>query len=44
MKIICKPVGPFEMNCYIVYSDSTGECILIDPADELEGISLLVSP
>jgi len=39
MRVICKPVGPFEMNCYIIYSDTTGECILIDPADDLEEIA-----
>jgi glyoxylase-like metal-dependent hydrolase (beta-lactamase superfamily II) len=43
MNVICKTVGPFEMNCYIVYSNSTRECILIDPADELEGISETIS-
>ena len=43
MKIFCKSVGPFEMNCYIIYSESTGECILIDPADETEGITSTIS-
>ncbi|MBD3225329.1 MAG: MBL fold metallo-hydrolase [Caldithrix sp.] len=31
-------VGPFEMNCYIVYDESNSECLLIDPGDEPDRI------
>jgi len=31
-------VGPFQMNSAIVHQENSTECILIDPADELEKI------
>ena len=31
MKIIKLPVNPFQMNCYLYYDESSGDCILFDP-------------
>lgn len=31
MKIIKLPVNPFQMNCYLYFDESTGECLLFDP-------------
>lgn len=28
------PVGPFEMNCYVLHTDGQKECLIIDPGDE----------
>lgn len=36
MKIQQIPVGPFEMNCYIVTEDNHPNCLIIDPGDEPE--------
>lgn len=38
MKLQMITVGPFQMNSYILYSSEGSDCILIDPADELERI------
>lgn len=38
MRIIQLPVGPFEMNAYIVAGKADRECVLIDPGDEPERI------
>jgi len=38
MKVYCVPVGPFEMNSYIVQADDASSCILIDPGDDLHKI------
>ena len=29
-------VGPFQVNCYLVWEDSTGEGVIIDPGDEAD--------
>ncbi len=38
MRIVKLPVGPFEVNCFIIADEQTGECILIDPGDEPQKI------
>ncbi|APF17474.1 beta-lactamase domain protein [Caldithrix abyssi DSM 13497] len=38
MRIIKIPVGPFEVNCYIVVDEESNRCFLIDPGDEPEKI------
>jgi len=38
MRIQQLPVGPFEMNCYIVSDEKQKECVLIDPGDETQRI------
>jgi hydroxyacylglutathione hydrolase len=30
------PVGPFQMNAYIIHDTNNKECILVDPGDEIE--------
>ncbi len=42
MRIIKVPVGPFEVNCYIVADPQTQQCFLIDPGDEPEKIIRLI--
>lgn len=32
------PVGPFEMNCYVVSAKGQKECLIIDPGDEPQKI------
>ncbi len=32
------PVGPFEMNCYVVSKTGQDECLIIDPGDEPQKI------
>jgi len=32
------PVGPFEMNCYVVSATGQNECLIIDPGDEPQKI------
>jgi len=34
MRVFRIPVGPFEVNCYIVADQQNAQCILIDPGDE----------
>ncbi len=34
MRIVQLPVGPFEMNAYIVSAENDRSCVLIDPGDE----------
>lgn len=29
------PVGPFQMNAYIIHQENNNECLLIDPGDDL---------
>ncbi|MCB9059738.1 MAG: MBL fold metallo-hydrolase [Calditrichae bacterium] len=29
------PVGPFQMNAYIIHNEKADECLLIDPGDDL---------
>ncbi len=38
MRIETLPVGPFQMNAYVVYSDDRQNCLLIDPGDETDRI------
>jgi len=38
VRIECAVVGPVYTNCYLIYDDSTGEAILIDPGPDSEGI------
>lgn len=38
MKIFRVPVGPFEMNCYLVKPDASPDCLLIDPGDDPDEI------
>lgn len=38
MKIINLAVGQLQTNCYIVYSENTKDCIIIDPGDEAQRI------
>lgn len=39
MKIECLTVGPFQMNCYLVYNPETRIGVVLDPGDEIERIS-----
>ncbi len=43
MKIERIPVGPFEMNCFVVHADNGSDCILIDPGDEINRIFNYIS-
>ena len=36
------PLGSYQTNCYIVYDDDFGECIVIDPGYEPETVLLAV--
>jgi glyoxylase-like metal-dependent hydrolase (beta-lactamase superfamily II) len=36
MRIYTVPVGPFEMNCYLVADDHNPQCLVIDPGDETQ--------
>jgi glyoxylase-like metal-dependent hydrolase (beta-lactamase superfamily II) len=38
MTVYTLPVGPLQMNCYIVADDQTSECIFIDPGDDVSEI------
>jgi hydroxyacylglutathione hydrolase len=38
MKIEAITVGPFEMNCYLLWDPSTLEAVVIDPGDEIPRI------
>ncbi len=31
-------VGPFQVNCYILYNETGGKCLVIDPGDDGDGI------
>lgn len=35
MRVHTCPVGPFQMNCYIVVDEATREGVVIDPGDEI---------
>ncbi|MBI2266540.1 MAG: MBL fold metallo-hydrolase [Armatimonadetes bacterium] len=37
-----RTVGPFEMNCYVLGSETTREAVVIDPGDETETLVSLV--
>jgi glyoxylase-like metal-dependent hydrolase (beta-lactamase superfamily II) len=32
-------VGPFEVNCYLLWDDKTKDLVIIDPGDSAEGIA-----
>jgi glyoxylase-like metal-dependent hydrolase (beta-lactamase superfamily II) len=36
------PVGPFQMNAYIIHDTKSKECILVDPGDEIEKLDKYV--
>lgn len=36
------PVGPFQMNCYIVADEATREGVVIDPGDEIPALLELI--
>ena len=38
MKIIVLPLGPFQVNTYILICPATGHCAIIDPAGEPQAI------
>ena len=42
MRIFKIPVGPFEVNCYVIVNEQNGECLLIDPGDEPSKIIELI--
>ncbi|MCD6376799.1 MAG: MBL fold metallo-hydrolase [Caldisericaceae bacterium] len=42
MRVLKIPVGPFEVNCYIVVDEQNAECFLIDPGDEPQKIIELI--
>ncbi len=42
MRVFKIPVGPFEVNCYIVVNEQNAECFLIDPGDEPQKIIELI--
>lgn len=31
MQILCFPTGPYSTNMYIIYSEKTGEAVIVDP-------------
>jgi glyoxylase-like metal-dependent hydrolase (beta-lactamase superfamily II) len=39
MKIQTLVLGPLETNCYLAIDEISGECLIIDPADDAELIS-----
>ena len=39
MKIEVFPVGPFDMNCHLVYNPESKEAVVIDPGDEIPTLS-----
>lgn len=43
LKCEFKVVGAVQTNCYFVYNTSTSECIIIDPGDEEQAISIFIS-
>jgi glyoxylase-like metal-dependent hydrolase (beta-lactamase superfamily II) len=42
MRLLSKPVGPFQMNCYVIGCPDTGEGAIIDPGDDLPWIERAV--
>ena len=43
LKCEFKVVGAVQTNCYCVYNTGTSECIIIDPGDEEQAISIFIS-
>ena len=43
LKCEFKVVGAVQTNCYFVYNTATSECIIIDPGDEEQAISIFIS-
>ncbi|MCQ2008409.1 MAG: MBL fold metallo-hydrolase [Sporolactobacillus sp.] len=42
MKWIVCPVGPIQANCYLVFDQTTRECLIIDPGGEFEKIKSII--
>jgi glyoxylase-like metal-dependent hydrolase (beta-lactamase superfamily II) len=42
MRIFTVPVGPFEMNCYIIADDESPHCLVLDPGDETERLIKII--
>jgi hydroxyacylglutathione hydrolase len=42
MRLLSKPVGPFQMNCYVIGCPETGEGAIIDPGEEFPWIERAV--
>lgn len=38
MQIDCLTVGDYQVNCYVVYEDSSDRCVVIDPGYEADKI------
>lgn len=38
LNILCAPLGSYQTNCYILYSEDTKEAVVIDPAAEADVI------
>jgi hydroxyacylglutathione hydrolase len=43
MKIECLTVGPFAMNCYLVYNPDVKKGVILDPGDEIARLSGRIS-
>ncbi|MCO7128309.1 MBL fold metallo-hydrolase [Sporolactobacillus shoreicorticis] len=40
--MVC-PVGPIQANCYLVFDQTTRDCLIIDPGEEFEKIKFMIS-
>src|SRR5687767_10360732 len=40
LKVIALTVGQLQTNCYIAYDEKTEECVIIDPGDDGQYISI----
>ena len=38
MTIITLPLGPLETNCYVVFENAPGACVLVDPGAQAQSI------
>ena len=36
MNIITLPLGPLETNCYVVFENAPGACVLVDPGAQAQ--------
>ena len=43
MKIITLPVGQLQTNCYLYYDEKTRKSLIIDPGDDADYISRIIS-